>query len=117
MILCHIIDDFVLQQACLSKLKTKEFWEQFNDWLGLYENDYLMGLFIHALSWAIMIHLPVMFMADASDVGLFISVVVNMLIHAITDNAKANKHTINLVADQGIHFSQIIITCLCFTTF
>lgn len=117
MILCHIIDDFVLQPVCLSKLKQKKTWEELEDWLGMYEHDYIMALFIHALSWAIMIHLPVMFMTDASDVGLFISVVVNMLIHAVTDNAKANKHTINLVADQGIHFSQIIITYLCFTTF
>jgi hypothetical protein len=117
MLLCHIIDDFVLQPVCLSKLKQKKTWEELEDWLGMYEHDYIMALFIHALSWAIMIHLPVMFMTDASDVGLFISVVVNMLIHAVTDNAKANKRTINLVADQGIHFSQIIITCLCFTTF
>ena len=115
MILCHIIDDFVLQQACLSKLKTKEFWEQFKDWYGLYKNDYLVGLFIHALSWAIMIHLPVMFMLKPNDGALFASVVINMLIHAIIDNAKANKRTINLVADQILHFVQIFITFLCFT--
>ena len=116
MVLCHIIDDFVLQQACHSKLKQKEFWEQFNDWYGLYKNDYIMALFIHALSWAIMIHVPIMFMVDFSNVGLFASIIINMLIHAAIDNAKANKGTINLVADQTLHLTQIIITYLCFTT-
>ena len=117
MILCHIIDDFVLQPVCLSKLKQKKTWEELEDWCGMYEHDYIMALFIHALSWAIMIHLPIMFMLNPGDGGLFFSVPINMGIHAAIDNAKANLHTLNLVADQSLHLCQIIFTYLLFTMF
>lgn len=70
MILCHIIDDFVLQPVCLSKLKQKKTWEELEDWCGLYKHDYIMALFIHALSWAIMIHLPIIFMRNPGDGSL-----------------------------------------------
>lgn len=115
MILCHIIDDFVLQPVCLSKLKQKKTWEELEDWLGLYEHDYIMALFIHALSWAIMIHLPIIFMLNPGDGSLLFSVLINMGIHAAIDNAKANLHTLNLVADQTLHLCQIIITYILFT--
>ena len=35
---------------------------------------------------------------------------INLIIHAIVDNAKANEKQINLIKDQLIHISQIIIT-------
>ena len=63
MLLCHIIDDFVFQPICLSKLKQRDWWERNvgNEEYGmplLYKNDYKAALIIHSLSWAIMINLP-----------------------------------------------------------
>ena len=60
MILLHIIDDFVLQPICLSKLKQKSFWETYVKDDEKYKFDYKVALVIHALSWSIMIHLPLM---------------------------------------------------------
>ena len=119
MILLHILDDFVLQKATLSNLKQREWWERE---IGtkeygmplMYKNDYKMALIIHALSWSIMIHLP-LFIFDIKWYFLAISVVCNCLIHFITDDQKANKKTINLIQDQLIHLGQIGITFLIFT--
>lgn len=114
MILCHILDDFVLQKATLSNLKQREWWERE---IGtkeygiplMYKNDYKMALVIHALSWSIMIHLP-LFIFDFEWYWLLISVASNCLIHYIVDNAKANLRSINLIQDQIIHFGQILLT-------
>lgn len=120
MILLHILDDFVLQKATLSNLKQREWWERefgsgkMNDDKDfIYQDDYRMAGLIHALSWSIMIHLP-LFIFDFEWYFLAISVVCNCLIHFITDDQKANKKTINLIQDQLIHFGQIGITLLVF---
>lgn len=120
MILCHIIDDFVLQPVCLSNLKQKSWWEknvlsESKSYRELYQNDYKMALFIHAISWSIMIHLPIMFLCSFCDnIWVLVSVIVNCLIHYYIDDLKANKHKINLIVDQVAHFLQIIVTCLLF---
>lgn len=114
MILLHILDDFVLQKATLSNLKQREWWERE---IGtkeygmplMYKNDYKMALGIHALSWSIMIHLP-LFIFDFEWYWLFISVTSNWCIHFIVDDHKANLKTINLIQDQLIHLGQIGIT-------
>jgi len=109
MILCHIIDDFVLQPVCLSNLKQKSWWgEHCNG--KQYRNDYKMALFIHSLSWSIMIHLPIILLYICNSWVLSFSILINMIIHYIVDDLKANKYKINLVIDQTIHFIQIILT-------
>lgn len=118
MILLHILDDFVLQKATLSNLKQREWWERN---VGtkeygmplMYKNDYKMALVIHALSWSIMIHLP-LFVFDIEWYWLFISVTGNWCIHFIVDDHKANLKTINLIQDQLIHLTQVCITFLVF---
>lgn len=117
MILLHIIDDFVLQPVCLSKLKQKSFWT--NDPQGsrdLYRNDYKAALLIHGLSWSVMIHLPliVMQLMHEYTCGQFYiccSVFVQALMHAVIDNFKANQHSLSLIGDQLIHLGQL---CLVF---
>ena len=114
MILLHIIDDFVLQKATLCDLKQKEWWERNygSKEYGMplqYKNDYKMALFIHALSWSIMIHLP-LFLFDICWYTLFYTVIINAGIHMIVDDHKANLKTINLIQDQLIHFGQILLT-------
>lgn len=113
MLLCHIIDDFVLQPVCLSKMKQKSWWEEYmvdDKDRKMYKNDYYAALTMHALSWSIMIHLPIMFMTDIPSIILCISVFVNYYIHLIVDDLKANKKKINLCVDQGIHLLQIALT-------
>ena len=113
MLLCHIIDDFVLQPVCLSKMKQKSWWEEHmvdDKDKKMYKNDYYAALTMHALSWSIMIHLPIMFMTDITSTALCISVFINCFIHRIVDDLKANKKKINLCIDQGIHLLQIAFT-------
>ena len=109
MILLHIIDDFVLQPICLSKLKQKSFWEPYVKDNEKYKFDYKVALVIHALSWAIMIHLPLMFIVS-NEILVLISVIINTAIHAWIDDEKANKLNINLFEDQMMHIGQIVGT-------
>ena len=110
MILFHIIDDFVLQPICLSKLKQKSFWQEQNLDNNLYKNDYLASLIIHGLSWSAMVHIPTMYLFNFEHpLALLISFLVHAIIHAIIDNEKANKKTINLITDQTLHLIQIIL--------
>jgi hypothetical protein len=48
----------------------------------------------------------------AVDSAYYIFFVANIIIHAIVDDAKANRFKINLWEDQLIHMFQIAITCL-----
>ena len=109
MILLHIIDDFVLQPICLSKLKQKTFWEPYVKDNEKYKFDYKVALVIHALSWAIMINLPLMFIVS-NEILVLISVIINATIHAYIDDEKANKLNITLLEDQLIHLIQIGVT-------
>ena len=111
MLLCHVIDDFVLQPICLSKLKQKSWWEKQEGFEPLYKDDYKMALFIHSMSWAIMIMLPIMFLIPTiNQTLLFFMVFLNIIIHYGVDDMKANEHEINLIKDQTIHLIQVILT-------
>lgn len=107
MILLHIIDDFVLQPICLSKLKQKSFWESYVKDNEKYKFDYKVALAIHALSWAIMIHLPLM-VIGVGEYSILLSVILNTIIHAWIDDEKANKLNITLFEDQIMHLGQIV---------
>ena len=68
-----------------------------------------MALFIHGLSWSIMIHIPIFLFCDyVSDIVFIISVFGWGLLHSYIDNMKANEKIISLVMDQTLHFIQII---------
>lgn len=117
MFLFHIIDDFVLQPICLSKLKQKDWWtnecEKQKIDIAKYKNDYLPALIMHATSWAIMITIPWMLYNLPLSINVILYVTtVNIIIHAITDHYKANLKKINLITDQSIHTFQIFITWL-----
>ena len=110
MFLFHIIDDFVLQPKSLSYLKQKDNWRRLKDF---YKYDYLMALFIHSLSWSIMIHIPLMCI-NIDSFTLCWSILINLIIHGVLDDLKANRGKINLIMDQTIHFCQIVLTFLIF---
>lgn len=106
MIFCHIVDDFYLQ-GILAKMKQKKFWEEYE---SKYEYDYIVALIMHGFSWTFMIMLPIAIFKKFDLGYLYLSYPVNMVIHCIVDDLKANKHKINLMADQTIHFAQIVVT-------
>ena len=114
MIFCHVVDDYYLQ-GWLASAKQKKWWEE-NAPDSLYKNDYKAALLAHSFSWAFSINLPVLIyvlffqILPVIILPYFILLVVNMIIHYIVDNMKANKLEINLIADQSIHFIQILIS-------
>lgn len=110
MLFLHVVDDFYLQ-GILANLKQKKWWRD-NCNCKLYQNDYIAALIIHSFSWSFMIHLPVVVANyEHLQTGVFLAVfAINMLVHGIVDDLKANKLKINLITDQFIHLCQIIIT-------
>ena len=109
MIFCHVIADYNLQ-GWLASAKQKSYWEK-NAPDEMYKHDYICALIMHSFSWTFMIMLPLMyavgFKVDSFLLFLFVS---NVLLHAITDDFKANKKILNLWQDQSIHMYQIVIT-------
>jgi len=109
MIFFHIIDDFYLQ-GWLAKAKQKSWWV-YNAPDKIYKNDYWVALFMHSFSWTFMITLvPVLLTAYWRNYWYPYLFVLNMIIHLIVDDAKANRHLINLIQDQCIHLTQITIS-------
>ena len=115
MLFAHLVDDYYLQ-GWLASAKQKKWWKK-NAPDKLYSKDYIMALFCHALSWSIMIFLPILVYSLINNVNLnwfYLAIPVNLVIHAIVDDLKANKFKINLIVDQSIHFIQITITWITF---
>lgn len=109
MIFCHIVDDYYLQ-GILANLKQKSWWEKQapNE---MYKHDYLMALFMHSMSWAFMIMLPLLVYFRFNPPNLFLILwLANTAIHFIVDDLKANKRKINLIQDQTTHMVQIFVT-------
>lgn len=113
MIFCHIVDDYYLQ-GWLASAKQKSWWDK-NAPDDLYKHDYLMALFMHSFSWTFMIMLiPTLYVLICGGEYYPLIFVLNIIIHMITDNMKANKKKINLIQDQLIHLAQIVVTFLVF---
>ena len=112
MLFMHIVDDYYLQ-GVLAQMKQRAWWDK-NAPDDMYKYDYLMALFTHAFSWSFMTMLPVgvFFFIGGQTIGLPFAVMLigNTIVHATTDNLKANFKEINLCQDQGIHFLQVIGT-------
>ena len=108
----HIVADFNLQ-GILANMKQKKWWaEQTTD--ESYKNDYIVALLIHGFSWSFMVHLPIIVMIILYSkygcvTGLALSLLAQAVLHAIVDHNKANLHLFNLIEDQLLHLSQIII--------
>jgi hypothetical protein len=109
MFFLHIVDDFYLQ-GILAKLKQKDWWKK-NAPNPLYRYDYIVGLIVHSFSWAFMIMLPFAIQQHFDfSIQYYVLFGFNVLVHAITDDFKANKKEINLITDQTIHVLQIMLT-------
>lgn len=120
MIFCHIVDDYYLQ-GWLASAKQKGWWAK-NSPNPLYKYDYIMVLFMHSFSWTFSIMLIPMYCTLTSPYTdgdfcvvsgqIIIMFILNLIIHMVTDNAKANLGKINLIQDQLIHMVQIVVTWL-----
>lgn len=113
MIFAHIVDDYYLQ-GVLASMKQKAWWKD-NAPMEMYRFDYIAALLAHAFSWAFMIMLPVALASELSIAPWLYStgLIVNMGIHAIVDDLKVNRKTINLITDQFVHVIQIMVTWYC----
>ena len=117
-VLCHIIDDFVLQNV-LAKMKCKDWWLNHPDYKPLYESDYICALFTHALEWSIMVHLPFTIamlyygvLEDGEIYKIVTLVIVQTLVHMLIDHLKCNAKLISLCTDQMLHYIQIYLSCV-----
>lgn len=111
MIFFHIVDDYYLQ-GWLASAKQKSWWEK-NAPEKMYSNDYICALLMHSFSWAFMTMLPIAYyMSFSIDVAFYMAFMINLTIHAIVDDAKANKKLINLCVDQFVHLGQIFVTAV-----
>ena len=114
MIFLHIIDDYCLQ-GILASMKQRVWWIKQEGYKKKYKYDYVVALIMHSFSWAFMIMLPIAYKMSFDINALFcIALFINMLIHCIVDDLKANKNKINLITDQTIHIIQILITGIVF---
>ena len=113
MIFFHIVDDYYLQ-GWLASAKQKKYWRE-NAPEKMYKYDYIWALLMHSFSWSFMIMLPIAFVNSFDLSALFmVAFLLNIAVHAIVDDLKANKRIINLWTDQCIHLCQIAITAIVF---
>ena len=111
MFFAHIVDDYYLQ-GILASLKQKSWWENQKSYKPMYKYDYIVALIMHAFSWSFMISLPILYSGFTKWIA--VAIILNTIIHGIVDDLKANKGKINLIVDQSIHITQIIITWILF---
>ena len=115
MIFCHIVDDYYLK-GWLASAKQKQWWEK-NAPEDLYKYDYIVALFMYSFSWSFMMMIipTIYYLLINGNIDYKYTLIIflfgiNILIHALIDNMKANKKSINLATDQNIHILQIIWT-------
>ena len=105
MTLCHLLADYPLQDW-FAQAKSKSYWENADD---KNKRDYIPALACHCAMWGILVFLPLTFFCD--EFGWFwLALPINIAIHYIVDDLKANRKAINLWQDQLIHFMQILVT-------
>ena len=105
----HIMADFNLQ-GLLANFKQKSFWDKVcKDYkTNKYQLDYIICLLIHSFSWTFMVMIPYLFVCPF-DVKFRIVFWVNVFVHAIIDDLKANKFKLTLMQDQILHLVQLLV--------
>lgn len=113
MLFFHVVADYNLQ-GWLASAKQKSYWET-NAPDELYKHDYICALIMHSISWTFMVMLPIAY-AQGFNINKTFAILftINTLFHAIIDDQKANRKSINLWHDQLFHIMQIVLTFVCF---
>lgn len=123
MVALHILEDFHLQ-GILASMKQKSWWKKECGKLGIdfdsskYKNDYIVALVAHSLENSIFVMLPVIIdnLVTTITVNPYnsfyilwaVTIILNTVAHAVIDNQKCNKNSINLVSDQIKHLLLIL---------
>lgn len=122
MFVMHYLGDWVLQTDVIAKYKQKDSWEDLIAKDRMYENDYSCVMELHCLFWSICIHVPIVIYEYITtgfiyedfpsffEIFLLASIIINMIIHYVVDELKANRKLINLRTDQSLHYIQIAAT-------
>ena len=109
MLLAHFFADFHLQ-GILADMKQEQWWRKQEEYNSKNKYDYIVALAIHSAEWALWMMIP-LFLLPHLDLGIFLLLAaLNMVVHSLTDNSKANYKDISLVQDQIIHLAQIAFT-------
>lgn len=104
MLLAHFFADFHLQ-GILADMKQEQWWNNSKN-----KYDYLAALAIHSAEWTLWMMIP-LFLLPYLDLGMFLLLAaLNIVVHSLTDNSKANYRDISLIQDQIIHLAQIAFT-------
>ena len=110
MLLAHFFADFHLQ-GVLADMKQEQWWKRQDGYNSKYKYDYVAALAIHSAEWTLWMMMPPLFLLPYLDLGmLLLLAALNMVVHSLTDNSKANYRDISLVQDQVIHLAQIAFT-------
>lgn len=109
MLLAHFFADFHLQ-GILADMKQEQWWKKQEGYNSKYKYDYVAVLAIHSAEWTLWVMIPLMLLPYI-DLGIFLLLAaLNIVVHFLTDNSKANYKDINLIQDQIIHLAQIAFT-------
>ena len=109
MLLAHIFADFHLQ-GILADMKREQQWRKQEGYNSKYKYDYLAALVIHSAEWTLWVMIPLFFLPHI-DLGIFLLLAaLNIVVHSLTDNSKANCKDISLIQDQALHLAQIAFT-------
>ena len=109
MLFFHVVADYNLQ-GWLASAKQKSYWQE-NAPDKLYRYDYIMALIMHSISWTFMVMLPIAYVWDFNiNYAFVILFMINVALHVLIDNAKANWKLLNLWHDQLLHVLQIVFT-------
>lgn len=104
MLLAHFFADFHLQ-GILADMKREQWWNNSKN-----KYNYLAALAIHSAEWTLWMMIP-LFLLPHLDLGIFLLLAaLNIIVHSLTDNSKANYKDISLIQDQIIHLVQIAFT-------
>lgn len=110
MLLAHFFADFHLQ-GILADMKQEQWWKKQDGYNSKYKYDYVAALAIHSAEWTLWVMMPPLVFLSHIDLGIFLLLAaLNMVVHSLTDNSKANYKDINLIQDQIIHLVQIAFT-------
>ena len=109
MLLAHFFADFHLQDI-LADMKQEQWWKRQEGYNSKNKYDYVAALAIHSAEWTLWMMIP-LFLLPHLDLGIFLLLaVLNIVVHSLTDDSKANYKDISLVQDQAIHLAQIAFT-------
>ena len=109
MLLAHFFTDFHLQ-GILADMKQEQWWKRQERYNSKNKYDYVAALVIHSAEWTLWMMIPLLLLPHL-DLGMFLLLAaLNIVVHSLTDNSKANYRDISLVQDQVIHLAQIAFT-------